>query len=124
VNRLDPRRIPGGSSSGSAVAVAIGETDVALGTDTAGSVRVPAACCGVTGLKTTHGRASLEGVFSLAPSLDTVGPLGRDVAAVPLGMGLIEPGFAPRPYEAGVAVGRLRPDGVAADPAIEAALRR
>ncbi|GAB3986939.1 amidase [Actinoallomurus acanthiterrae] len=122
VNPLDPRRVPGGSSSGSAVAVAIGEADVALGTDTAGSVRVPAACCGVTGLKTTHGRVSLEGVFSLAPSLDTVGPLGRDVAAVALGMGLIEPGFTPRPYEAGAVVGRLRPDGVAVDPAIDAAV--
>ena len=55
VNPLDPRRIPGGSSSGSAVAVAAGEADVGIGTDTAGSIRNPAACCGVVGLKTTFG---------------------------------------------------------------------
>src|SRR6201986_2082057 len=77
-----PLRLPGGSSSGSAVAVARGEADVAFGTDTAGSVRIPAACCGVVGLKTTHARVPLDGVFSFVPSLDTVGPIGRDVAAV------------------------------------------
>ncbi|MCW2947996.1 MAG: Amidohydrolase [Actinoallomurus sp.] len=121
-NPVDAERVPGGSSSGSAVAVALGEADVALGTDTAGSVRVPAACCGVTGLKTTHGRVSLEGVFPLAPSLDAVGTLGRDVAAVALGMRLIEPGFAAEPYDARTTVGRLRPAGVAIDPALDAAV--
>jgi amidase len=142
-NPLDPRLVPGGSSSGSAVAVAVGEADVALGTDTGGSVRIPAACCGVTGLKTTHGRVSLEGVFALAPSLDTVGPIGTDVASVALGMRLIEPGFAPgrsekhedgpdpaaavsdwaggREHE-GRVVGRLRPVGPAIDPAVDAAV--
>ncbi len=117
VNPADPRRIPGGSSSGSAVAVAAGEADVALGTDTGGSVRIPAACCGVTGLKTTWGRVSLDGVYPLAPSLDTVGPLGADVAAVELGMHLIEPGFAAGKCE--LAVGRMRPD---VDPAVDAAV--
>jgi amidase len=78
VNPRDPRRLPGGSSSGSAVAVATGEADVAFGTDTGGSVRVPAACCGVAGLKTAYGRVSVKGVYPLAPSLDTVGPLGAD----------------------------------------------
>ena len=114
VNPADPRRLPGGSSSGSAVAVAAGEADVALGTDTGGSVRIPAACCGIAGLKTTWGRVPLDGVYPLAPSLDTVGPLGADVAAVELGMRLIEPGFAAgscelvgRPDPAG---GRRRPD--------------
>jgi amidase len=105
VNPRDPRRLPGGSSSGSAVAVATGEADVALGTDTGGSVRVPAACCGVVGLKTAHGRVSVKGVYPLAPSLDTVGPLGADVAAVELGMRLVEPSFrvpdAPGPLIAG-----------------------
>jgi Asp-tRNA(Asn)/Glu-tRNA(Gln) amidotransferase A subunit family amidase len=90
----DPRRIPGRSSSGSAVAVAAGETDVALGTNTGGSVRIPAACCGIAGLKTTWGRVPVDGVYPLAPSMDTVGPLGADVAATELGMRLIEPGFA------------------------------
>src|ERR1700758_2875055 len=81
VNPRDPRRVPGGSSSGSAGAVATGEADVSLGTDTGGSVRIPAACCGVTGLKTVRGRVPVKGVYPLAPSLDTVGPIGRDVAA-------------------------------------------
>jgi amidase len=117
VNPLDPRRLPGGSSSGSAVAVAVGEADVALGTDTGGSIRIPAACCGVVGLKTTWGRVPLEGVYPLAPSIDTLGPLGADVAAVELGMRLIEPGFAPGSCE--LAAGRLRPE---VDPAIDAAV--
>src|SRR5215470_18177030 len=107
-NPADPRRLPGGSSSGSAVAVAAGEADVALGTDTGGSVRIPAACCGIAGLKTTWGRVPLDGVYPLAPSLDTVGPLGADVAAVELGMGLIEPGFAAGSCE--LTAGRMHPE--------------
>ena len=70
---------PGGSSSGSAVAVAAGMVPMALGTDTGGSVRAPAALCGVAGLKTTVGRVSRAGVFPLSPSLDSVGPLARTV---------------------------------------------
>src|SRR5690349_17724493 len=118
-NPLDARRIPGGSSSGSAVAVAAGEADVALGTDTGGSVRIPAACCGIAGLKTTWGRIPLDGVYPLAPSMDTVGPLGADVAAVELGMGLIEPGFAAGSCE--LAAGRMRPE-VDVDPVTDAAV--
>ena len=107
-NPLDPLRMPGGSSSGSAVAVAAGEADVGYGTDTGGSVRVPAACCGIVGLKTTWSRIPLDGVYPLAPSLDTVGPLGRDVAAVELGMRLLEPGFTAPAYAGPMTAGRLR----------------
>lgn len=73
-------RAPGGSSSGSAVAVAAGLCDAALGSDTGGSVRIPAAVCGVVGLKPGRGLVSLEGVHPLSPALDTVGALARDVA--------------------------------------------
>jgi amidase len=123
VNPLDPRRMPGGSSSGSAAAVAANEADIAYGTDTGGSIRIPAACCGIAGLKTTWGRISNAGVRPLAHGLDTVGPMARDVAGVAAGMALLEPGFtvaehAPR------TVGVLDVD---ADPrvtsAIDAALR-
>jgi amidase len=121
VNPIDPERVPGGSSSGSAVAVGTGEADVALGTDTGGSVRIPAACCGVVGLKTTWGRVPVDGVYPLAPSMDTVGPLGADVDAVELGMRLIEPGFAAGACE--LAAGRLRPEAdQAVDAAVDAAL--
>ena len=92
-NPLDRRRVPGGSSSGSAVAVATGRAEMALGTDTGGSIRIPAACCGIAGLKTTFGRIALEGVRPLAPTLDTVGPLARTVEGLVWGMRLLEPGF-------------------------------
>ena len=118
VNPLDPALIPGGSSSGSAVAVASGEADVALGSDTGGSVRVPSACCGTAGLKTTHGRVSLDGVWPLAPSLDTIGPMASSVSGLALGMALLEPGFAPSASPAR-RVGRLRTSG---DPRLEAAV--
>lgn len=80
VNALDPRVVPGGSSSGSAVAVAAGDVTVALGTDTGGSIRIPAALNGVVGFKPTHGRVPVDGVVPLAPTLDHVGPIGRTVA--------------------------------------------
>ncbi|MCB1739049.1 MAG: amidase [Gammaproteobacteria bacterium] len=70
--------LPGGSSSGSAVAVAAGLAPMALGSDTGGSVRIPAALCGITGLKTTVGRVSRHGVYPLSQTLDSVGPLCRD----------------------------------------------
>ena len=73
-------RAPGGSSSGSAVAVAAGFCDAALGSDTGGSVRIPAAACGVVGLKPGRGLVSLQGVHPLSPALDTVGTLARSVA--------------------------------------------
>ncbi len=120
VNPLDPSLIPGGSSSGSAAAVGSGEADVGLGTDTGGSNRIPAACCGVAGLKTTWGRIPVDGVQPLAPSLDTVGVLARDVAGLARGMALLEAGFEPASAgEVPDVVGRFRPP---ADPAIDAAI--
>ena len=123
VNPLDPTRVPGGSSSGSAVAVATGEADVAYGSDTGGSVRIPAACCGTTGLKTTWGRIPLDGVWPLSPSFDTVGPMARDVGGLVTGMQLLEPGFAPAALGASdeLEIARLP---VEADPDISAALDR
>lgn len=119
-NPIDPSRIPGGSSSGSAVVVAVGEADVAIGTDTAGSVRTPAACCGVVGLKTTHGRIPVEGVRPLAQSLDTVGPMATTVAGVALGMALLDPDLGELPAPAG-ALGRVR---LGAAPWVEEAVDR
>jgi amidase len=80
VNPRCPDRLPGGSSSGSAVAVAAGLVDFALGTDTGGSVRVPAAFCGIFGMRPTHGAIPLAGVVPFAPTLDTVGWFARDAA--------------------------------------------
>lgn len=130
VNPLDHFRIPGGSSSGSAVAVANGSADVAFGSDTAGSVRVPAACCGVFGLKTTYGLVPLEGVFPLSPRhLDTIGPLAKDVPRLVQGMELLSPGFSARYHAAAksasqIRIGRLYLDGTDRniDRAIDAAL--
>lgn len=80
VNPHDPTRIAGGSSGGSAAAVAAGLVDFALGTDTGGSTRIPAAFCGVVGYKPAYGRIPLDGVVPLAPTLDHVGVLARTVA--------------------------------------------
>ncbi len=118
-NPLDARHVPGGSSSGSAVAVATGEADVAYGTDTAGSIRNPAAHCGVVGLKTTWGRIGLGGVWPLGPSMDTIGPLATTVAGIETGMALLEPGFVRAP-EAPRRLGRFRLEG--AEPVIDAAV--
>ena len=82
VNPLLPDCLPGGSSSGSAVAVAAGLADFALGTDTGGSVRVPAAFCGIPGFRPTHGRVTLQGVVPFAPSYDTVGWFARSACVL------------------------------------------
>jgi aspartyl-tRNA(Asn)/glutamyl-tRNA(Gln) amidotransferase subunit A len=84
-NPWDPARMSGGSSGGSAVAVSSGMSFASIGTDTSGSIRVPASLCGIFGLKPTYGRISKHGVMPLAPSIDHVGPLARsawDIAAV------------------------------------------
>jgi amidase len=90
-----PGRIPGGSSSGSAAAAAAGVCDFALGSDTGGSVRIPASLCGVYGIRTTHGRVDTKGVMDMSPSFDTVGWLAatagvfRQVGGVLLGGGAV-----------------------------------
>ena len=78
INTAAPERVPGGSSSGSAAAVAAGLCDTALGTDTGGSVRVPASFCGIYGIRPTHGRIDVTGLMPQAPSSDTVGWFARD----------------------------------------------
>ena len=93
VNPLDRARIPGGSSGGSAAALAAGLCDAALGSDSAGSIRLPAACCGVVGFKPTWGLVPTEGVFPLAPSFDTAGPMARSVPDCIAMMEALVPGF-------------------------------
>ena len=78
-NPLAPNRTAGGSSAGSGAALAAGLADAALGSDSGGSIRIPAACCGVVGFKPSRGLVPLEGCFPLAPSFDHAGPMGRDV---------------------------------------------
>ena len=129
VNPLKRRLIPGGSSAGNAVALASGMADVAFGTDTAGSVRVPAACCGIVGLKTTFGLIPINGVYPVEPKhLDTVGPMGKDIDHTVQGMELLQDGFgakyasakAAKPTAQSIRVGRLKLKGT--DPKIDKAI--
>ncbi len=94
-----PGRVAGGSSGGSAAALAAGLADAALGTDSAGSIRIPAACCGVVGHKPTHGLVSLEGCWPLAASFDTAGPLAVDVEECERMLSALAPGFEPAKLE-------------------------
>jgi len=88
-NPWDPSRITGGSSGGSGAAVAAGMVPLALGTDTGGSIRIPASLCGAVGLKTTFGAVPLDGAMPLSPSMDTVGPLARSVGDAALALAVL-----------------------------------
>jgi aspartyl-tRNA(Asn)/glutamyl-tRNA(Gln) amidotransferase subunit A len=132
------QRIPGGSSSGSGVAVAAGLVPIGLGSDTGGSIRIPAACCGTVGLKPTYGRISKAGVFPLSYSLDHAGPLTRTVEDAALVLAVLaghdpaDPTSSRRPvtdYLAalatpvrGVRLGLLREFLADADPEVQAAI--
>jgi aspartyl-tRNA(Asn)/glutamyl-tRNA(Gln) amidotransferase subunit A len=93
-NPLATGRLAGGSSGGSAAALAAGLAETALGSDSGGSIRIPAACCGVVGFKPTYGLVPLDGCFPLAPSFDHAGPMARDVAGCARMMDALAPGFA------------------------------
>jgi aspartyl-tRNA(Asn)/glutamyl-tRNA(Gln) amidotransferase subunit A len=95
-NPLAAGRVAGGSSGGNAAALALGAAHVALGSDSGGSIRIPAACCGVVGFKPTFGLVSLEGCFPLAPSFDHGGPMARDVRACEEVIEVLAPDFEPR----------------------------
>jgi aspartyl-tRNA(Asn)/glutamyl-tRNA(Gln) amidotransferase subunit A len=98
-NPTAPGRIAGGSSGGSAAALAGGFAEAALGTDSGGSIRIPAACCGIVGFKPSYGLVSLEGCFPLAPSFDHAGPMANTVAGCVTLMGHLADGFVQRALE-------------------------
>ena len=118
-----PGRMAGGSSGGSAAALAAGLAEAALGTDSGGSIRIPAACCGIVGFKPSYGLVSVEGVFPLAPSFDHAGPMARSVAECTAMMTRLAEDFEP------MTVGSLEETevGVAwlelADPLVHARVR-
>ncbi len=112
-NPLHPGRTTGGSSGGNAAALAAGLCDLGLGTDTGCSIRLPAACCGVVGLKPSWGRIPADGIFPLCPSFDTVGPMARTVEEVALAWSVLAQAPVPEPRLAGLTVGLLtRPPSV------------
>ena len=110
---VNPRahgRIPGGSSSGSAAAVAARLVDFAIGTDTGGSIRIPSTCCGLYGLKPTYGRLSRSGVHPAVSTLDCVGPLARDVAMIECAMRILDPSFHSQAPPSRATVGWMQVD--------------
>ena len=98
-NPAAPGRLAGGSSGGSAAAIAAGHVELALGSDSAGSIRIPAAWCGCVGFKPTYGLVSVEGCFPLAPSYDVVGPMASSVEGCERLMRSLAPGFEPAELE-------------------------
>jgi aspartyl-tRNA(Asn)/glutamyl-tRNA(Gln) amidotransferase subunit A len=125
VNPRRPDRVTGGSSSGNAAALAAGLAPLALGTDTGGSVRLPAAACGVVGFKPALGAIPTAGVFPLAPSFDTVGPMARSVEDCALAWSVLTGRPVPEPGARGLRVGVLTapPDLAPPDPAAPAPVR-
>lgn len=108
-NPWDTDTSTGGSSGGSAAAVAAGIVPIGIGTDTGGSVRVPAALCGIYGLKVTHGRIPLEGVFPLVGSIDTVGPLGDSIDSLDLAYRAMSGDQTPEPASEPLRLGIPQP---------------
>ncbi|WP_288393645.1 amidase [uncultured Herbaspirillum sp.] len=122
VNPQDHDRMTGGSSSGSASAVGAGLVDLSIGSDTGGSIRLPAACCGVIGLKPTFGRVSRAGAYPAISSLDCVGPVARSMEMIIRAMTSIAPGFDPVAASAAAANARVKRVTVQADDDIAAAV--
>jgi Asp-tRNA(Asn)/Glu-tRNA(Gln) amidotransferase A subunit family amidase len=95
-NPLAEGRVAGGSSGGNAAALVLGAAELALGTDSGGSIRIPAACCGIVGFKPTFGLVPLDGCFPLAPSFDHAGPMARDIESCERGFAALVPAYTPR----------------------------
>ncbi len=113
LNPARPGKTTGGSSSGSAAALAAGLCDLALGTDTGGSIRLPAACCDVVGLKSQWGLIPMQGVYPLVPTLDSAGPMAKSVADVALLWSVLTARPVPEPRLRGLTIGLLRqPPGI------------
>ncbi|MBE9397795.1 amidase [Pontibacterium sp. N1Y112] len=121
VNHRYPDLIPGGSSSGSAVAVASALADFSIGTDTGGSIRVPAACCGVYGLKPTFGRISRRGAMPAETSLDCVGPFADSSEMLINAMKVLDPEFSPLNGLSEIRLGMVSVD---VDPLIQSTVAR
>jgi Asp-tRNA(Asn)/Glu-tRNA(Gln) amidotransferase A subunit family amidase len=107
-NPAQPGKTTGGSSSGNAAALAAGLSELALGSDTGGSIRIPSACCGTVGLKPAWGSIPIDGAFPLCPTLDTAGPMARTVSDTALMWSVLAELPVPEPRLAGLSVGLLR----------------